>query len=141
MLEEAQELVTGRDLMWPDQRSKWKSDAKFTREAERSERICIDGHVEGGDAQTRAQQEDFLKRKHLSMPALEDLAVAFAAHWVATGEPLFGWSDKSIELSYWVRAVGGALSFCSSGLYELGISRGSSDSSVAVAARPLGIKN
>jgi hypothetical protein len=60
---------------------------------------------------------------------------------MATGEPLFGWCNKSIDFSYAVRAVGGALFFYSIGLYVHVIRDASSDGDIAVAARSSGIKN
>ena len=59
------------------------------------------------------------------------------AHWVATGEPLFGWEDKGKGWSCVVRAVGGALTFVSNGLHVDGIGDGNSFSNIAVASRAL----
>ena len=68
---------------------------------------------------------------------LEDLAVAFAINWIATGGPLFGWYDKSIPWSYVVRAAGGELDFRSDGLVVNGIHAFDSDDNVAVSSRAL----
>jgi len=130
MLCEAHLLVAerdGRDLVYPDNLNRWGGDARFTASCESPERIRIDGHVEGGDAMTRKDQKKFLQREGLEQAQLEDLAAAFVAHWVATGQDLF--DDK------WVRAVGGALSFRSYGLSVHGIDGDSSGSDVAVASR------
>jgi hypothetical protein len=137
ILNEAQGLVGGRDqrdLIYPDQLKEWQQDNRFTKPAEASERICIDGHVKGGDAMKRGPQEKFVAGKDLALPSIEDLAVAFALHWVATGEPLFGWRSQN-SYSYWVRGAGGSLDFRRSGLGALGVNDGSDDRDVAVAAR------
>ena len=130
MLCEAQELVAERDkldLVYPDHLKEWANDARFTASCESPERIQINGHVKGGDEKTRKQQEKFLTTKGLEQAQLEDLAAAFVAHYVATGQDLF--EDK------WVRAVGGALNFDSDGLYVSAVGVGNSDSRVAVASR------
>jgi hypothetical protein len=138
MLREAQELVAERDgraLVDSDDLKRWGDDARFTACCESPERIRIDGHVEGGDAMTRKDQEKFLQREGLEQAQLEDLAAAFVAHWVATGEPLFGWYGKSSSGSFMVRAVVGALYFDSDGLDVFDIDGGISDSRFAVASR------
>ena len=130
MLCEAQELVKNRDqrdLVYPNRLNEWGNDARFTASCESPERIQINGHVKGGDAMTRKDQEKFLQRKGLEQAQLEDLAAAFVANYVATGEDLFE--------GQWVRAVGGALHFLSHGLYVRGIDDGVSLSHVAVASR------
>ena len=137
MLCEAQGLVAGRDsrpLVWPAQLTKWKDDKTFKATSTTPERIQIDGHVEGADGKTRAKQEEFLKSKGLPQANLEDLAAAFVAHWVATGEPLFG-RYRQNEWSFVVRAAGGALYFNGSGLHVVGIDDGNSLSLMAVASR------
>jgi hypothetical protein len=134
MLCEAQGVVTERDLVWPTQLKQWASDQKFTVPTLAPERIQIDGHVDGGDGKTRARQEAFLTRKKLPLANLEDLAAAFVAHYVATGEDLF--EDKA------VRAAGGALYFFGRGLCVDGIVDRSGYSGVAVSARvPRNSKN
>ena len=113
ILEEAHALIQereGRDLIDKDFIPMWQTDERFTKQQESSKRLCIDGHVEGGDAKTREQQESFLGDA-FTMPQFEDLAVAFSLHWVATGEPLFGWFNKQEEWSFVIRGVGGALYF------------------------------
>ena len=137
MFREAQELVAERDkrdLVYRGDLKEWGNDARFTASCESPERIRIDGHVEGGDAMTRKDQEKFLQREGLEQAQLEDLAAAFVAHWVATGEPLFGWYEN-YPWSFVVRAVGGALGFDCSGLRVNRIGDGSSHSDVAVASR------
>jgi hypothetical protein len=89
----------------------------------------------------RADQEAFLKNMGLPQANLEDLAAAFMAHWVATGEPLFGWYDQANEWSFVVRAAGGALNFDSLGLDVDVIDDDVGDSGLAVASRvPLNSK-
>jgi hypothetical protein len=138
MLCEAQELVKNRDqrdLVYPDHLNRRMGDARFTASCDQPERIQIDGHVKGGDAMTRKDQEKFLQRKGLEQAQLEDLAAAFVAHYVATEEPLLGWYEKDSSWGFTVRAVGGALSFFSDGLDVVGIDDDSSASTVAVASR------
>jgi len=118
ILEEANKLVQARDgrhLITPDSLSSWQKDKRFTKEQEASKRLCIDGHVQGGESKSRKAQEAFLG-KEFKMAQFEDLAVAFSLHWVATGEPLFEWYAKHDEWSFAIRCVGGALSFNRDGL-------------------------
>ena len=138
ILREAHGLVADRDLILPNQLTEWAKDGKFTTEATRSERILIDGNVPNSTNKTRAQQEAMVGKENL--PSLEHLAVAFAVNWIATGEPVFGWYDKSSSWSYVVRAAGGALFFYSDGLCVRGISGGGSYACVAVSSRAPGIK-
>ncbi len=137
ILNEAQGLVRGRDqrdLIYPDYLKSWQQEDRFTNSAESSERICIDGHVKGGDAMKRGPQENFVAAKDLALPSIEDLAVAFALHWVATGEPLFGWYSENSS-SYWVRGAGGLLNFIHNGLYAHGVYVVPGFLNVAVSAR------
>jgi hypothetical protein len=131
MLCEAQVLVAerenGRNLVWPDDLKTWKDDKTFQATSTTPERIQIDGHVEGGDAKNRADQEALLKSKGLPQANLEDLAAAFVAFYVATGKDLF--EDQV------VRAAGGALCFRSSGLLVNVIGDDDSYSDVAVSSR------
>jgi len=65
MILEAHALVAERDkrdLVYPDHLNRWRGDARFTASCESPERIRIDGHVKGGDAMTRKDQEEFLQR-------------------------------------------------------------------------------
>jgi hypothetical protein len=133
MLREAQGLVDDRKLVWPDQLKEWQDDSAFQKSSDTPERIRIDGHVEGGDAKDRTTQEALVGDMGRTLPSLEDLAAAFVAHYVATGEPLFGWFDNS-SYTFVVRAAGGALNFGSDGLNVYGIDDGRSSSYVAVAA-------
>ena len=117
ILEEVQGLIThpnGRPFIYSKHLAEWKQEDRFFSKQATSKRLCIDGHVPGGDAKTGEQQEEFLGEE-FTMANLEDLAVAFCLHWVATGEPLFGWYNKQ-SYSYDIRAVGGALCFCDGGL-------------------------
>ena len=130
MLCEAQGLVADRntrDLVYRDHLKRWEKDKTFQATSTTPEWIQIDGHVDGADAKTRAEQEDFLKRKGLPQANLEDLAAAFVAFYVATGKDLF--EDKV------VRAAGGALYFHSVGLRVVDISDGVSGRGMAVASR------
>jgi hypothetical protein len=138
ILQEAQGLVTDRNLIWPTQLERWEKDPKFTTEATKSERISIDGHVPNSINKDRTEQEKMFGKENL--PSLEHLAVAFAVNWIATGEPLFGWYDKSSSWSYVVRAAGGALDFASCGLGVLALYGDFSSAVVAVSSRAPGIK-
>jgi hypothetical protein len=112
MLCEAQELVAERDgraLVDSDDLKRWGDDARFTASCESPERIRIDGHVEGGDANTALQRAKLLAGKGLEQAKLEDLGAAFVANYVATGRDLFE--------GRFVNAVGGALGFPSFGLH------------------------
>ncbi len=141
MLSEAQGLVDDRVLVYPYQLKRWQSDPAFEKRCDVPERIQINARVQGGDAKDRATQEKLVESLKLTLPSLEDLAAAFVAHYVATGEPLFGWFNNHGQ-TYMVRAAGGALFFDVSGLYVRGLSDDISDSIVAVAALiPRNLKN
>jgi hypothetical protein len=138
ILNEAQRLVQERDerdLIYPDQLEKWKQDEHFTNSVITSEEICIDGHVKGGGAKDRAAQEKFVADKGLVLANVEDLAVAFALHWVATGQPLFGWLNQSMGWCYVVRGVGGSLNFRRDGLSADNESGYEAYGNIAVSAR------
>jgi hypothetical protein len=118
ILEEVQDLIThpnGRPFIYPAHLAEWTTEDRFASQQATSKRLCIDGHVRGGDAKTRGQQEAFLGEE-FTMANIEDLAVAFCLHWVATGEPLFGWFDGQEGWSKIIRAVGDALRFGDIGL-------------------------
>ena len=118
ILEEVQGLIRhpdGGPFIYPEHLANWKRQDGFSSKQATSKRLCIDGHVRGGDAKTRDEQEAFLG-KEFTMASFEDLAVAFCLHWVATGEPLFGWYDRQNGWSYEIRAVGGSLCFNGYGL-------------------------
>jgi hypothetical protein len=134
MLSEAQGLVEGRDLVYPEYLKEWRDDSAFQKSSDTPERIRIDGHVQGGDAKDRATQEALVRDMGRTLPSLEDLAAAFVAHYVATGTNLF--EDKV------VRAAGGALGFYRYGLSVVDICDDGSYSRVAVAALvPRNLKN
>jgi hypothetical protein len=125
ILEEVQGLIkhpNGRDFIRKRFLERWRKDQAFSLPQGESKRLCIDGHVQGGDGKTREQQEAFLSPdnqnggEQFQMANIEDLAVAFCLHWVATGEPLIGWYNKQVGYSYYSRAVGDALCFYVNGL-------------------------
>jgi hypothetical protein len=125
ILEEVQGLIrhpNGGPFIYPEHLAKWKQNEGFTSQQSTSKRLCIDGHVPGGDAKTRKQQEAFLGEE-FTMANFEDLAVAFCLHWVATGEPLFGWRNRQKDRSYVIRDVGGGLSFIADGLWDVSIGK------------------
>jgi hypothetical protein len=142
ILEEAQRLVDGRDLICPAYLSRLQFQSSFTAESGRSEKICIDGHVEGLDAKNRWKQAQLATMRGLEMPAVEDLAVAFAVHWIATMQPLFGWyKDTSAtvqDVTYLVRAWTGSLFFDRDGLDAVNVSDKYDVGSVAASARVYG---
>jgi hypothetical protein len=108
ILQEARELVTDRPLITPTTLAEWSKLDEFSSSVASSECICIDGHVEGGDGSV-TETDEFIGRKGIELPRSEDLAVAFALHWVATGEPLLGWKDSSKSCSNDIRAMGGVV--------------------------------
>lgn len=116
VLDEAERLVTDSQLIIPRSFEDWSADERFTRPVVAPERICIDGHVKGGDAKTRFHQMEVLAGKGVELASQEDLAVAFALHWVAMKEPLFGWYKKAEIWSYAVRAAIGSLFYSHGGL-------------------------
>jgi hypothetical protein len=142
MLREGQELVSEQKLVYPPRLKEWQTEEAFTASSHTPERIRINARVQGGDAQDRATQETLVVESlGLTLPTLEDLAAAFVANYVATGEPLFGWFGNN-NYTYVVRAAGGALYFDSYGLSAYGINDADSYSYVAVAALvPRNLKN
>jgi hypothetical protein len=135
ILREAQRLVSDRDLILPLQLSRWGCSPAFTKPMAQSERICIDGHVKGGDAKSVLLQTALLNRKGLERASMEDLAVAFALHWVATQSPLFGWYDWAKTCTYLVRTDGAPLGYTSTGLTSEPLFENLVDSCVGFAAR------
>jgi hypothetical protein len=130
MLREAQGLIAerdDRDLVCPTRLKRWKDAKTFQATTTTPERIQIDGHVDGGDAKNRADQEALLNNKGLPQANIEDSAAAFVAFYVATGKDLF--EDKV------VRAAGGALFFLSNGLNVHAVDVDDSNGDVAVASR------
>jgi hypothetical protein len=120
ILHEVQELIRdrdGRNLVNPEWLAVWGESPRFASRIASSELFRIDGHVEGGDGRTREEQESLVTAKGFTLPSLEDLAVAFALNWVATGEPLI--SRGSPHNDCYIRASFGALVFYhSAGLNE-----------------------
>lgn len=120
ILQEAQDLVSDRSLLNTWMVKFWAIDSRFTCRTLSSERLCIRGYVKGGIGKTSEQQDELLKSKGLELPSLEDLAVAFALHWVATKDSLLGWSksfyDKPREASNLIRTSHDSLGFDSKGL-------------------------
>lgn len=116
ILHEAQALVEERELIAPEALKTWAVDDSFTSSAKDSELLHIDGHVDNLLHFTRPQQEEMLAGRGLGMPTLQDLAVAFATFYVATGQPLFLWYHEEQGWSYAVRARAGVLIFDESGL-------------------------
>jgi hypothetical protein len=93
----------GRNAIYPSRLETWAKDQAFTSKKSKAETTSIDGNVKGSTDKIRSAQETFLKKQGLSMPELENLAVAHAAYFLATGKDLFAGNV--------VRARGGALRF------------------------------
>jgi hypothetical protein len=133
MLKEAQAIVQDCDLVFPEHLNEWASDSAFKAESLTSVRIRINGNVEGGRQKTRSEQEALLEKRGLAMASVEDLAVAFAAHYIATKEPLFGWFDAATSA---VRATEQhVLRFDDEGLYMSVVVNADRNRHMAVAAR------
>lgn len=143
VLREAQELVSGRALILPQHLAQWEEDPRFAERIRRFERVRIDGHIRGGNNRTRAEQDTFLEHeglrlsRHLAMPRIEDLAVAFAVHYIVTGQPLFRWYNEHDGISYMIRATGGVLTFDTDGLKMVVASDGLRTGKISVAAQEL----
>jgi hypothetical protein len=135
ILQEAQALVGGRGFIDPKHLEEWQTHRVLVVPVEYPERICIDGHVEGLDAKTRRVQEELLRQRKLTMPVWEDLVVAFAAFYVATGQPIFRWSAESSGWSFAARAAGGTLHFHDGLLKFGGVSDVNTDLYIAASAR------
>lgn len=122
---EAQELVSTRELIWTPIFGRWKQEEEFKRKAPYAVRMTIDGQLSGANDKTRAQQEAIVADMGLSVAPLEDLAVAFAAFFIATETSLFTWtaSEAPREYTYQVRAAGSgrALRFEGVGLGNVGL--------------------
>jgi hypothetical protein len=137
ILEEVQMLILnplGEPIIDPEHLAWWKEEERFSSQQATSKKLCIDGNVPDGTNHTREEQEAFLGEE-FTMANLEDLAVAFCLHWVATGEPLFGWIDKAEGWSYAIRAAGGSLGFLKGQLSALSIHDGFDSAAVGVSAR------
>jgi hypothetical protein len=134
ILHEALGLVQDVSLIDSWCLEKWGQAPEFTHSAASSERICIDGHVEGGTGQTRAQQIYLLRGRGLALPALGDVVVAFALHWVATGEPLFG-RDRQSGRIYCIRTADTWIDWVDTGLAGGFGDTGDSYPNVGVSAR------
>lgn len=142
ILNEAQALVSELDSMTvihPDHLAVWAPLLPFRRRSESAERICIDGHVEGGDGMDRDAHEKFIADKGFKLPSTEDLAVAFALHWVATHDSLFGWAAKDSAFTFRVRSAEDTLDLHRHGLGVAPVYDTYKMRDVAVSARiPLG---
>jgi hypothetical protein len=132
----AQELEQeryGGDLIHPSSLRRWQKDSRFTTAVKSTERICIDGHVAGGDQKDKATQEKLLSEKGLVLPRMEDLAVAFALYRIATCMLLWG-GERFLSGEFHVaRAATGALEFTEYGLIESAIRDHRDDYRVAVS--------
>jgi hypothetical protein len=106
ILQEAQALVTNRDLIGKYWLERWSKDDRFCGLLTSSAITAIDGNVDGGCYRTEKQQIDLLRSEGLEIARQEDVAVAFALNWVASGESLFG---VHRDYNYHVRAAGGWL--------------------------------
>lgn len=89
----------------------WKGYSEFNSRAEHSEFVCIDGCVQGLAGESLERQKQLLVEKGFDPVTMEDLIVACATFYIATGEPVFGWFDRSSQQSFYVRWGTGALVF------------------------------
>lgn len=106
-LREAQELAPklyGQNAILPDRLQNWSGARVFTDAIEGALSLAIDGNVKDSTGQTRSEQEE----EGWNNVDIQDLAVAHAAYFIATGKNLFAGNI--------VRARGGALYFYSYGL-------------------------
>lgn len=137
ILQEAQSIVKERDGRVPIDSlllKAWTAQARFSRRIDSSESVCIQGHVEEAVGKSRGEQERLLSLRALEVPSMEDLAVAFALHWVAVGGPLF----KRVEHdSYLVRpaSIRVALQVYSGRLIECRLDDQDCGADVTIAAR------
>jgi hypothetical protein len=136
ILQEARSLDGNDGLISTKELTRWAEDGRFrfTERAMSSERICIQGHVAGAWSQPRRMQVDFLSRHGLAIASREDLAVAFAVHWVATQSPL-GWLLSEKTCSYRIRDASGALRYNHGSLAAIVLHDEIDDYDVKVAAR------
>ena len=114
-LQEAQEIAKklhGQDGIWPGRLERWTKDRAFTDTVDEIRELAVDGNVKGSTNHTRSEQE----KKGWNDVDFQDLAVAHAAYFIATGKDLFAGNI--------VRARGGALFFSSLGLGVDGYSYG-----------------
>jgi hypothetical protein len=125
MLREAQIIFkadTDEDLVYQDQLFSWSRSKRYTETIQRSQRLCIEGFAPGSDGLNLKQQTSLLAERNLVMPESHDLALAFAAFYVATDKPLFRWFEddgpKSAWTTYFIRAQGPSLYFDNEGLSE-----------------------
>jgi len=111
MVHEAHDVTDKRfclvSLLDPIVRAK---DSAFTAEVATRKRVRIQRFVASEDAIVR--EEQLLHQKKLSIPTHDDMAAAFAAHYVVTQEPLFKWNEPyHSSWSYVMRAKDGSLVF------------------------------
>jgi hypothetical protein len=134
----AQQLVTEQALFDEETYNYYARNEKFRTPATHSEKICIDGRVEGLDGKTRGEQESALQERGLTLAIYEDIPVAFAVFWVATGKPLFGWlkdlDGDECPFTPMPRASRGAFYFDRDGLCCISDNPTYEENDIAVAA-------
>lgn len=127
ILDQAQKLVSDRTLIKPIDLVNFRKNQHFTCKSTVSERICIDGFVESSYAKSREEQVELLDSRGLELAKFEDVAVAFALHWMAAKVPLFGWeSSEDLWWSNFVRTDPGGLVLAPKGLAFSGSDHSSS---------------
>lgn len=113
IVDEAVRILSRLRIVEETERNAW---AQLTRyydlPSEQSRMLCIDLRVEELAGMTRRAQVDTLKERGLEMPSLKDLAIAYTAFFVATGEHLLG---RGME----VRARGGVLGVSANGILSV----------------------
>lgn len=90
LLSEANALIKDRPLFHPQVFEGWTKTTSFITPLQRTERVCIVGNVEGLEGKALDDQRALLQKHGLQLATSEDLAVAFAAFYVATGHSIFG---------------------------------------------------
>ncbi len=135
ILEEAQRLTTHRELIERASLSWFENNEAFHARAALSETIRIIGSIEGFQGCSLAKQKYYVQGRGLELPSLPDLAVAFAAFYVATGQPISGWFSKPRERAFWARAESGAIGFGAEGISLSNIPDDHDSENIGVAAR------
>lgn len=102
LLNDAQRLVSDQELFWSAHLSRWQMEAKFTNITPESRRISVRGLGADGLVGDHLRRTQVLEETKLQEPKLDEIMVAFAAYYIATGEPIFGWADA--RRSYAVHA-------------------------------------
>lgn len=144
IVEEALGLVAGRHLLSPEYLTTCRKSPRFQAQVRQTLSLGIDGHVEKLDGMGYWQQDALLMSKGFSPAKLEDLVVAFAVFYVATGASLFGPKKAGALQEEWMvrcASQGGgeshsyALQFTDRGLTLEYLGEAATATNVAIASR------